>query len=272
MPMPAAVSAAMTSTWPSSLRLTEAIAGAPHPRTAATRALTSGRIHAPVGTATGTPGHAGLHGTHRVLDGERLAPGAASRGWMCRARAPAATAAAPSGGELARGQRQRPVLIRSPCTVQAGLDQGANSIATRPIMRASSSRSSRRTRSSTRGRVDARRADHHRGDPARGHRRMSAPHGTPATRRLAAQLGRDAPRTSASTRGGRSVSPEANAPPVQRSHGGASPAGRAHRGLERGARRRGLLPHAHGDTALEREPVGHLLDHSPASTRPTSSG
>ena len=66
MPTPAAASAAITSTWPSSLRLTEAMAGASQQRIAASRALTSGTIHAPVEHADRDAGTGRLHGAHRA--------------------------------------------------------------------------------------------------------------------------------------------------------------------------------------------------------------
>ena len=94
------------------------------------------------------------------------------------------------------------------------------------------------------------------GIPRAQNRRMSAPHGTPATGA--------APRSAATAARTRAThgAPDRS----RRTRSAAGPGdlhrrvlvvGRAHGGLERRPRRRRRLPHAHADAPLEHEPVGH---------------
>ena len=272
MPTPAAVSAAITSTWPSSLRLTEAMAGASHQRIAATRALRSGTIHAPVETPTGTPGHAACTARTARLTVSVSRP-SSSRGWMCRAWAPAATAAAPSAASwrgvsgsarcsLAARAPFRHALIRPTGSPLRGLAPGRGGRGRGESHRNTGDRARQRDEVldadalvDGMGELDARRAGHHRGDPAcRPQAHVGAPRDA-GERGLAAQLGAQRLAHERRERVVRaSVSPEANCPPRQPSRAcGQAPATAASTPARGG---RDVLAHAHRRAALEAQPVG----------------
>jgi hypothetical protein len=106
--------------------------------------------------------------------------------------------------------------------------------------------------------------------PRAAHRRMSAPHGTPATATSRPSSAPSAPRTSAGKGCAGSVSPEANCPPGHDSVASGQAAATTASTAARAAA--GSSPTRTGARPSKRRRSGTLLDHSPASTRPTSSG
>ena len=266
MPMrAAAVSASMTSTWPSSLRLTEAMAGARHARTAATRALTSGTIHAPVETPTATPGHAACTARTASSTASVSRP-SAPRGWMCSAWAPAAIAAAPSMASCAgvSGSARCSSGARAPFR-QALIRARTPSRGARSRARAYEVVERHALVDRVRALEPAVPAIAH-GDPARGEEAHvgAVGHAGGASRGPSSAVERRAHARDPRVVGRRLAGGELPAGPARST--GASPSARLDRGLERRARRRdGASPTrtpARGPRTRSRSGTG--LDHSPA--------